>query len=94
MIGGNLVAETVLIKDKINSSLEMNSAAVEFLEDVDKISEKDILIDFTGVIFVSRSFAQSYFSKKSKMDKNITEINISEGVKPLMDMISKKFNKI
>lgn len=93
-IEGNLVAETVLIKDKINSSLEMNSAAVEFLEDVDKISEKDILIDFTGVIFVSRSFAQSYFSKKSKMDNNITEINISEGVKPLMDMISKKFNKI
>lgn len=85
------MAETVVIKDKINSSLEMNSAAVEFLEDVDKIENNDIVIDFTGVVFVSRSFAQSYFTTKNKINKNITEINISDDVKPLMEMIRKKF---
>ena len=85
------MTETVVIKDKINSSLEMNSAAVEFLDDVDKINDKDILIDFTGVVFVGRSFAQSYFTKKNKLNKNISEINISEEVKPLMEMIQKKF---
>ena len=85
------MAETVVIKDKINSSLEMNSAAVEFLDDVDKLKDNDILIDFTGVVFVSRSFAQSYYTKKNKINKNITEINISEDVKPLMKMIQKKF---
>ena len=69
----------------------MNSAAVEFLDNVDKIKDNDILIDFTGIIFVSRSFAQSYFTKKNKINKNITEINISENVKPLMEMIQKKF---
>lgn len=88
------MSETVFIKDKINSSLEMNSLAIDFLEDIDKINDDEIIIDFSGVIFVSRGFAQSYFSKKSQMDKNIVEINISEGVKPLMDMVSKKFNKI
>lgn len=85
------MSETVVIKDKLNSSLEMNSAAVEFLEDVDKIKDNDILIDFTGIVFVSRSFAQSYFTKKNKLNKNITEINISKEVKPLMEMIQKKF---
>lgn len=85
------MAETVVIKDKINSSLEMNLAAVEFLEEVDKIDDSNIIIDFTGVIFVSRSFAQSYFSTKTKLNKNISETNISEGVKPLMDMIKRKF---
>ena len=85
------MVETVVIKDKINSSLEMNSAAVEFLDDVDKINDNDIVIDFTGVVFVSRSFAQSYFTKKNKLNKNIMEINIAEDVKPLMDMIGKKF---
>ena len=72
------MAETVVIKDKINSSLEMNSAAVEFLEDVDKIENNDIVIDFTGVVFVSRSFAQSYFTTKNKLDKNITEVNLNK----------------
>lgn len=85
------MVETVVIKDKINSSLEMNSTAVEFLEEVDTIDDSDILIDFKGVIFVSRSFAQSYYTKKNKLNKNIKEINLSEGVKPLMDMIRKKF---
>lgn len=85
------MVETVVIKDKINSSLEMNSTAVEFLEEVDTIEDSDILIDFKGVIFVSRSFAQSYYTKKNKLNKNIKEINLSEGVKPLMDMIRKKF---
>ena len=85
------MVETVVIKDKINSSLEMNSAAVEFLEEVDKIDDSDVSIDFSGVVFVSRSFAQSYFTKKNKLNKNIDEVNISEGVKPLMDMIKKKF---
>ena len=69
----------------------MNSAAVEFLNDVDKLNDDDILIDFSGVVFVSRSFAQSYFTKKNKLNKNITEINISEDVKPLMEMIRKQF---
>ena len=85
------MSETVVIKDKINSSLEMNSAAVEFLDDVDKINDDDIIVDFSGIVFVSRSFAQSYFTKKNKLNKNIIEINISEDVKPLMDMIGKKF---
>ena len=85
------MVETIVIKDNINSSLEMNSAAVEFLEEVNKIEDYDIEIDFTGIVFISRSFAQSYFTKKNKLNKNICEINLSEGVKPLMDMIRKKF---
>ena len=51
----------------------MNLAAVEFLEEVDKIDDSNIIIDFTGVIFVSRSFAQSYFSTKTKLNKNLLE---------------------
>ena len=85
------MVETVVIKEKINSSLEMNSTAVEFLEGVNKIDDFEVVVDFTGVVFVSRSFAQSYFSTKVKLDKNIIETNIPKEVKPLMDMIKRKF---
>ena len=84
------MVETILIKDKIRPSLELNSAAVAFLEDVDKLKDNDILIDFEGVKFVSRSFAQSYFAKKQDMSKNINEIHLPDEVKPLMDMIRKQ----
>ena len=48
-------------------------------------------VDFKSVIFVSRSFAQVYYSKKSKMDKNIVEVNVSRDVKPLLKIIEEKF---
>ena len=82
-----------MIKDEINSSLEMNTAADDFLNQVNEIDDNEILIDFTGIVFISRSFAQAYFSKKNKLDKNIDEINVPDEVKPLMDLIKKKFEK-
>lgn len=83
-----------MIKEEINSSLEMNTAADDFLNKVNDINDDEILIDFTGIVFISRSFAQSYFSKKNKMDKNIDEINVPTEVKPLVDLIKKKFEKV
>lgn len=82
-----------MIKDEINSSLEMNTAADDFLNKVNEIDDEEILIDFTGIVFISRSFAQSYFSKKNKIDKNIYEINVPVEVKPLVELIKKKFEK-
>lgn len=85
------MVQTVLIKEEINSSLEMNTAADDFLNQVNEIKDDEILIDFTGIVFISRSFAQSYFSKKNKLNKQIDEINVPDEVKPLMDLIKKKF---
>lgn len=87
------MVQKVMIKDEINSSLEMNTAADDFLNQVNEIDDNEILIDFTGIVFISRSFAQAYFSKKNKLDKNIDEINVPDEVKPLMDLIKKKFEK-
>ncbi|MBQ2651937.1 MAG: hypothetical protein IJF83_00125 [Methanobrevibacter sp.] len=87
------MVQKVMIKDEINSSLEMNTAADDFLNKVNEIEDDEILIDFTGIVFISRSFAQAYFSKKNKLGKNIDEINVPDEVKPLLDLIKKKFEK-
>lgn len=82
---------TISIKEEINSSLELNSVASDFLDKVNELSDDYIEVDFGGVIFVSRSFAQTYYSKKTKMDKNIVEVNVPEEIAPLLNMIEKKF---
>lgn len=82
---------TILIKDEINPSLELNSVASDFLDKVNELSDDYVEVDFGGVIFVSRSFAQTYYSKKTKMDKNIVEVNVPEEIEPLLKMIEKKF---
>ena len=82
---------TISIKKEINSSLELNSVASDFLDKINKLSDDYVEVDFEGIIFVSRSFAQIYYSKKTKMDKNIVEINVPEEIKPLLKIIEKKF---
>lgn len=81
---------TISIKKEINSSLELNTIASDFLDEINKLSDDYVEVDFEGIIFVSRGFAQMYYSKKTKMDKNIVEINVPEEIKPLLKIIEKK----
>ena len=54
----------IMIKYEINPFLELNSVASDFLDKINELSDDYVEIDFEGVIFVSRSFAQTYYSKK------------------------------
>lgn len=80
---------TISIKKEINSSLELNTSASDFLDKIDKLSGDYFEVDFEGIIFVSRGFLQIYYSRKSKMDKNIVEINVPEEIKPLFEIIER-----
>ena len=80
---------TISIKNEINSSLELNMSASDFLDKIDKLSDDYVEVDFEGIIFVSRGFLQIYYSRKSKMDKNIVEVNVPEEIKPLFEIIER-----
>jgi hypothetical protein len=47
-------------------------------------------LDFSEVYFISRTFAQAYYASKKRSPKNITEINLSDDVKPMMKMVEKQ----
>ncbi|MBE6505783.1 MAG: DUF4325 domain-containing protein [Methanobrevibacter sp.] len=83
--------KTIIIKDLINHSLESNFAAYELFDVINQCPEEDIIIDFTDVTFISRSFAQAYFSKKIKCGKNINEINLSGEAKDFFNTIRRNF---
>ncbi|WP_400230862.1 hypothetical protein [Methanobrevibacter smithii] len=83
----------IIIKDVLNETLEMNSTATDFLDEVNNLSDDEVHVDFTGVKFVSRSFAQGYYSKKLKLDKKIVDVNIPECIQPMFDIMERNFNK-
>lgn len=80
----------IKISEEINSSLELNSYAMDFIDKINSYDELDFIVDFEGVKFMSCTFAQAYYASKKRSPKNITEINLSGDVKPLMDMIEKQ----
>ena len=83
----------IMVKDVLNENLEMNSTATDFLDMVDELSDNEIHIDFTGVKFISRSFAQGYYTKKLKLNKKIVEVNIPSIVQPMFDIMERNFKQ-
>lgn len=59
-----------IIAEEINSSLELNSYATEFIERVNEYDEMEFIIDFIEVNLVSRTFAQAYYASKKNLQKN------------------------
>lgn len=80
----------IKLKDEINTSLDFNKSATDLIDKVNQINESDFIMDFEGVIFISMSFAQAYYASKKRSPKNIREINLSNDVKPMMEMVEKQ----
>lgn len=80
----------IKIGEEINYALDFNKSATDFINDLNQSEENDFIIDFEGVHFISRTFAQAYYASKNRSSKKITEINLSDDVKPMMEMIEKQ----
>lgn len=80
----------IKLKNEINTSLDFNKSATDLINKVNQINESDFIMDFEGVIFISMSFAQAYYASKKRSPKNITETNLSDEVKPMMEMVEKQ----
>jgi len=80
----------IKIRSEINDALDFNQSATDLFDKINKTNEMDFIVDFEGIFFISRSFAQAYYASKKRSPKNITEINLSDDVKPMMEMIEKQ----
>ena len=80
----------VKIKDEINTALDFNKSATDLFDKVNRLNESDFIMDFEGIFFISMSFAQAYYASKKRSPKNITEINLSDEVKPMMEMVERQ----
>lgn len=80
----------IKLKDEINSALDFNQSATELFDRINQSSDIDFILDFEGIIFISMSFAQAYYASKKRSPKKVSEINLSDDVKPMMEMIEKQ----
>lgn len=88
-----MVTDCVEIKigETIHSNLGMNSSARNLFKELNNSPAENITIDFSNVIFMSRSFTQEYLFQKLNSNKNIIEQNIPENVQKMFDVVKKDF---
>lgn len=90
-------AYTYHIIDHLGDSLNTREAAADFLKEVSANKCDVIELDFKGVNFMSRSFADQFYKRKVKIDakseKVIEIINANEHVLKMLNAVKKTQNK-
>ncbi len=83
---------TIILKDVIGTDLGPRNKIETLFNNIDKNSSK-VIMDFEGIEFMGRSFAQEYLNQKHISTFEIIEVNLSEDIKEMFNMIMKLNNK-
>lgn len=81
----------IKIERLISSSLGMNLSAKELFEEINNSPNPNIIIDFTDVFIMGRSFTQEYIYQKMKSEKNVYEENLPEDVRKMFEVVKKDY---
>lgn len=79
---------TIRLAEVVYEDLALRDSAARVFDMVEGSPEPEIVIDFSGVRSISRSFADEYVNRRSGSTKSIREVNIPENVQRMIDVVS------
>ena len=65
-----------------------------FFNRVNKLKEKEIVIDFKKIEFISRSCADEYLKLKKETKKLIIERNLSDEIKSMFKLVENQLKEV
>lgn len=80
----------VLLSKVFGNNIFTRSSMAHFFE---KLKSSEIELDFSGVDFISRSCADEYIKKKNASKKEIIEVNMSDNISSMFDVVRKQYIK-
>ncbi len=83
--------DKIILEKTYSKKLGMGPTAKKIFTDINNKTE--VILDFKNIEFMSRSFAQEYIFQKHTSNTKITEINMSNSIKQLLNIVSEDFEK-
>lgn len=84
------MAKKIYLSDYFGKIIVTRNAVADFFSLISGLSEKEILIDFEGIEFISRSCADEYIKRKLNSDKQIKERNISPNISAMFLLVARQ----
>ena len=78
----------IILSEKIDSDLGSRNKIEELYQNIDDNVSK-VVMNFKGVEFMGRSFAQEYLNQKHIATFEVTEENVPQDVQKMFDIILK-----
>ena len=73
---------------EVGRLLMLRAAAASLRQRIAEAPTTRVLLDFTGVEFMSRSFADEYLAARSASGKRVIEQGISPEVRKMLDLVA------
>lgn len=82
----------IFLKEKIGSDLGSRQKIEEIFTNIDENTSR-VVMDFEGIEFMGRSFAQEYLNQKHFATFEVIEKNVPEDIEKMFDTILKLNNR-
>ena len=74
----------IRLKQVIAPYLALRASADKLFDKIESSSSKEIVVDFSGIEAITRSFAHQYAIRKESSSKRISEVKIPNSIKSIM----------
>mgnify|MGYP001561329916 CR=1 FL=1 len=82
--------QKIKLSDYFGKMIITRNAVADFFSFLSQLSEKEIILDFKEIEFISRSCADEYIKRKLMSNKQIKEINISHNIYSMFLLVVKQ----
>lgn len=81
----------IILEENYPKKLGMAPTAKKLFQEINV--EKEVILNFKNIKFMSRSFAQEYVFQKHNTNTTIDEINMDDSIKQLLNIVQEDFEK-
>ena len=78
---------TMMLKDRVSEDLSLRNMVSNIFKAEEFKKTDDVLMDFTGIKSISRSFAHEYMQYKEKQNCKVLEINVPSDIKKMFEVV-------
>jgi hypothetical protein len=77
------------VRSELGTLLMLRSSVAPFFKKIAGLSASRVIVDFSNVEFMSRSFADEYLHARASCSKRLEERHISPEVRAMLDRVSR-----
>ena len=78
---------TLILKNRVSEDLSLRNMVSNIFKAKEFENAEDVLIDFTGIKSISRSFAHEYLQHKEQQQNKVLEINVPSNIKRMFEIV-------
>ncbi|MFH1425651.1 MAG: hypothetical protein ABIG28_02915 [archaeon] len=85
--------ETIRLNRSFTNVIMTRDSVEEFFDSLADFVDNNLIFDFSGIEFISRSAAHEYIKQKAACSKRIRETNMVRDIKAMFLLVAKQLKK-